>query len=89
MYREKKDRFWSERGIAAAKQAERLNSKLPEVHFSLGGAYIATGQTTEAIAELKKALELSPNSDEAYRRLGIAYEDIGQKDPAIQPCRRR
>jgi len=25
-----------------------------------------TGQTTEAIAELKKALELSPNSDEAY-----------------------
>src|SRR5260221_8269938 len=84
MYREKKDRFWSERGIAAAKQAERLNSKLPEVHFSLGGAYIATGQTTEAIAELKKALELSPNSDEAYRRLGIAYEDIGQKDPAIQ-----
>jgi len=28
MYREKKDRFWSERGIAVAKQAERLNAKL-------------------------------------------------------------
>jgi TolB-like protein len=39
MYREKKDRFWSERGIAAAKQAERLNGKLPEVHLSLGSAY--------------------------------------------------
>jgi serine/threonine protein kinase/tetratricopeptide (TPR) repeat protein len=84
MYREKKDRFWSERGLAAAKQAERLNSKLPEVHYSLGGAYSATGQTTEAIAELKKALELSPTSDEAYRRLGSAYADIGQKDQAIQ-----
>lgn len=84
MFREKKDRFWSERGIAAAKQAERLNPKLPEVHFSLGGAYNATGQTAAAIAELKKALELSPNSDEAYRRLGIAYADVGQKDPAIQ-----
>jgi len=33
---------------------------------------------------LKKALELSPNSDEAYRRLGNAYADIGQKDRAIQ-----
>ena len=84
MYREKKDRFWSERGIAAAKQAATLNSKLPEVHSSLGGAYSATGQTTEAIAEFKKALELSPNSDEGYRRLGIAYADTGQKDPAIQ-----
>jgi tetratricopeptide (TPR) repeat protein/TolB-like protein/predicted Ser/Thr protein kinase len=84
MYREKKDRFWSERGIAAAKQAERLNGKLPEVHFSLGSAYSATGQTTEAILELKKALELAPNSDEAYRRLGNAYADVGQKDQAIQ-----
>ena len=84
MYREKKDRFWSERGIAAAKQAERLNTKLPEVHFSLGSAFSATGQTTEAIAELKKALALAPNSDEAYRRLGNAYADIGQKDLAIQ-----
>jgi len=84
MYREKKDRIWSERGIAAAKQAARLNDKLPEVHFSLGGAYTATGQTQEAIAELKKALELSPNSDEAYRRLGNAYADTGQKEQAYQ-----
>jgi serine/threonine protein kinase/tetratricopeptide (TPR) repeat protein/TolB-like protein len=88
MYREKKDRFWSERGIAAAKQAERLNGKLPEVHFSLGSAYSSTGQTTEAIAELRKALELAPNSDEAYRRLGNAYADVGQKDQAIQALRK-
>ena len=84
MYREKKDRFWSERGVSAARQAESLNPRLPEVHFSLGSAYSAMGQTTEAIAELKKALELSPNSDEAYRRLGNAYADVGQKDQAIQ-----
>jgi len=88
MYREKKDRFWSERGIAVAKQAERLNPKLPEVHLSLGSAYSATGQTTEAITELKKALELSPNSDEAYRRLGLAYADVGQYDPAIQTLKK-
>jgi serine/threonine protein kinase/tetratricopeptide (TPR) repeat protein len=88
MYREKKDRFWSERGLAAAKQAERLNTKLPEVHLSLGTAYSSTGQTTAAITELKKALELSPNSDEAYRRLGNAYADIGQYEPAIQTLKK-
>jgi eukaryotic-like serine/threonine-protein kinase len=88
MYREKKDRFWSERGIAAAREAERLNTKLPEVHLSLGTAYSSTGQTTEAITELKKALELSPNSDEAYRRLGNAYADVGQYEPAIQTLKK-
>jgi tetratricopeptide (TPR) repeat protein len=84
MYREKKDRFWSEKAIASAQQAERLNDKLPEVHFSLGTAYSATGQTTQAIAELKRGLELAPNSDEAYRRLGAAYQAIGQKDDAVK-----
>src|SRR5882762_2747275 len=76
MYREKKDRFWSEKAIASAQQAERLNDKLPEVHFSLGTAYAATGQTSQAIAELKRGLEIAPNSDEAYRRLGTAYQTI-------------
>jgi serine/threonine-protein kinase len=84
MYREKKDRFWSEKAIASAQQAERLNDKLPEVHFSLGTAYSATGQTAQAISELKRGLELAPNSDEAYRRLGTAYQSIGQKDEAIK-----
>jgi len=84
MYREKKDRFWSEKAIASAQQAERLNDKLPEVHFSLGTAYSATGQTAQAISELKRGLELAPNSDEAYRRLGTAYQSIGQKDEAVK-----
>ena len=84
MYREKKDRFWSEKAIASAQQAERLNDKLPEVHFSLGTAYAAIGQTSQAISELKRALEISPNSDEAYRRLGRSYAATGQKDEAIK-----
>ena len=84
MYRDKKDRFWSEKAIASAQQAERLNDKLPEVHFSLGTAYAAIGQTSQAISELKRALEISPNSDEAYRRLGRAYAATGQKDEAIK-----
>src|SRR5215467_9855373 len=86
MYTEKKDRYWSERAVEAAKQAAQLNDKLPEVHAALGSAYSATGQTAQAIEEDKRALELAPNSDEAYRR-GNAYKANGQKEqgPAGTP----
>jgi len=84
MYVQKKDKFWSEKAVEAAKQATQLNDKLPEVHFTLGSAYAATGQTAQAIAEQKRGLELAPNSDEAYRRLGNAYKANGQKEQALQ-----
>jgi len=69
----KEGSFLVGKGNRFCQQAERLNDKLPEVHFSLGTAYAAIGQTSQAISELKRALEISPNSDEAYRRLGRAY----------------
>src|ERR1700739_1324093 len=84
MYGQKKDKYWSERAVDAAKKAAQLNDKLPEVHFALGSAYAVTGQTVQAIAEDKRALDLAPNSDEAYRRLGNAYIANGQKDEAIK-----
>jgi serine/threonine-protein kinase len=84
MYEENKDSFWTEKALNAAKQAQALNDKLPEVHFSLGTIYAATGQTAQAITELKRAQELAPNSDEGYRRLGNAYLAAGQKEQAIR-----
>lgn len=84
MYTQKKDKFWSDKAIEAAKKAETLNSKLPEVHFTLGSVYSATGQIVQAIAEDKRALELAPNSDEAYRRLGNAYIANNQKAEALR-----
>ena len=84
MYSQKKDKFWSDKALEAAKQAAKLNDKLPEVHFALGSAYAASGQTIQAITEQKRAMELTPNSDEAYRRLGRAYEANGQKEEAIR-----
>jgi serine/threonine-protein kinase len=83
MYHESKDSFWSQKALAAAQQAQRLNDNLPEVHYSLGSVYSDTGKTTESIAQLKRALNLAPNSDEGYRRLGNAYLRSGQKDEAI------
>jgi eukaryotic-like serine/threonine-protein kinase len=88
MYEENKDSFWMEKALNAAKQAQALNDKLPEVHYSLGSIYAFTGQTTQAIAELKRAQELAPNSDEAYRRLGNAYLAAGQNEQAIRALER-
>jgi tetratricopeptide (TPR) repeat protein/TolB-like protein len=84
IYLEKKDNFWSQKALAAAQQAERLNDKLPEVHFALGRVYNASGKNAEAIAELKRALELAPNSDDGYRGLGRAYRALGQREQSIQ-----
>src|SRR5690242_4858994 len=84
LYQEKKDNYWSEKAVEAARQAAKLNDKLPEVHAALGSVYSATGRSVQAIEEDKRALELAPNSDEAYRRLGNAYRANGQKAEALQ-----
>ncbi len=83
MYHETKETLWAQKATLAAQQAERLSNTLPEVHLSLGAAYSVTGKNTEAVTELKRALELAPNSDEAYRNLGDAYKESGQSDEAI------
>jgi tetratricopeptide (TPR) repeat protein len=88
MYTLKNDPVWAERARGAAERARELNDKLPEVHFELGSIYSHEGKTAEAIAELKSALELSPNSDEGNRRLGEAYLAAGKKDESIQAYRK-
>jgi serine/threonine-protein kinase len=83
MYANTKDSFWSQKALGSAQRAEQLKDSLPEVHFALGSVYQATGKTAEAIVELKKGLELSPNSEVGYVRLGRVYLENGQKDEAI------
>src|SRR5258708_27168319 len=83
MYGASKDGIWAQKATLAAQQAERLSSNLPEVHISLGSVYSTTGKNTQAITELKRALELAPNSDEAYRSLGDAYVSSGQSNEAV------
>jgi tetratricopeptide (TPR) repeat protein/tRNA A-37 threonylcarbamoyl transferase component Bud32 len=83
MYSTSKESIWAQKATLAAQQAERLSNQLPEVHLSLGSVYSATGKYTQAVTELKRALELAPNSDEAYRNLGDAYKASGQSNDAI------
>ena len=84
MYGIKKDAFWTQKALAAAEQARQLDDNLPEVHFTLGSVYRATGRYSEAVAELKRAQALAPNSDEVYRRLGSAYLATGDTPRAIE-----
>lgn len=83
MYEYKKDKLWAERAVSAAQRAEQLKDNLPEVHFSLGTAYLKTGKSAQAIVELKRGLQLNQNSYEGYSRLGRIYLESGQKEEAI------
>jgi len=84
MYRDKKDPQWADKALSAGQQAQRLDDNLAEVHTALGGIYNETGKSAQAIAELRRALELAPNSDGGYRRLGDAYRGSGRPEEAIQ-----
>jgi eukaryotic-like serine/threonine-protein kinase len=83
LYDHKRDNFWAEKALAAAREASRRNDNLPEVHFSLGSIYSSTGKNAQAIEELKRALHLEPNSDNGYLRLGWAYLAEGQSQAAL------
>ncbi|MGB0034221.1 MAG: tetratricopeptide repeat protein [Candidatus Acidiferrales bacterium] len=82
-YMNKKDSVWAQKALGAAQRAEQLKEDLPEVHFSLGSVYQQTGRSAQAIVELKRGLQLAPNSDSGYVRLGTAYMQNGQKEEAI------
>jgi tetratricopeptide (TPR) repeat protein len=88
MYMNTKDASWAQKGLGAAQQAQSTGENLPEVHFALGSIYTATGKAAEATAELTRALQLAPNSDEGYRRLGDAYRAAGKKEDAIKAYQR-
>ncbi|MGH9432901.1 MAG: tetratricopeptide repeat protein, partial [Terriglobia bacterium] len=83
VYENGKDRFWADKALSAAQQAERLNNNLPDVYSSLGNVFTATGKTSEAIVMLQRAVKLAPNSDDAHRRLGDAYLADGRKSEAL------
>ncbi len=83
LYRMTNDSLYASHALAAAHEAGARNNNLPEVHFSLGSVYTATGRNAEAVNEIKQALQLSPNSDDGYIRLGRAYRATGQSEESI------
>jgi Fe-S cluster biosynthesis and repair protein YggX/uncharacterized protein HemY len=52
-------------------------------HFSLGKAYIEAGRFAEAIAPLRRTLELNPTYSKAYQLLGSAQARTGDRVAAL------
>jgi tetratricopeptide (TPR) repeat protein len=87
IYRTKRDSFWAAKALDAGRRAASGGNDLPEVHFTLGSVYTATGKNADAVEELKRALALEPNSDNGYLRLGRAYLATGQTEAALGALR--
>ncbi len=88
MYYETKDSLWIAKALNAAEQARSLSDDLPEAHAALGNVYTAYGRGQDGIRELRKALELAPNSDENYRWLGHAYVSADRTEEGLQAYQR-
>jgi Fe-S cluster biosynthesis and repair protein YggX/cytochrome c-type biogenesis protein CcmH/NrfG len=56
-------------------------------HFSLGRAYLDAGQHADAVASLRRVVELNPNISKAYQLMADAQLQGNQRDAAIESLR--
>lgn len=56
-------------GLTAFQEAVLLNPKSPEAHLGMGKTELTLGRASDAVAELRETLRLSPNNLEAQRLL--------------------
>jgi tetratricopeptide (TPR) repeat protein len=58
--------------IAEFEEALRIEPNIPEVHNSLGGAFMRVGRLPEATAEFETAVRLKPDYPDGHNSLGSA-----------------
>jgi tetratricopeptide (TPR) repeat protein len=63
-------------------QAEKVSADDSAVYYLRGKAFIALHQYLQAIAALRRAIELQPTDSSAYYQLGLAYKKSGQTELA-------
>lgn len=73
-----------EQKIQQFKQMAEADPENELGHFSLGKACLEADRFDEAIAPLRRAIELRPTMSKAYQLLGEAYEALGRRDEAIE-----
>ncbi|MEE8112753.1 MAG: hypothetical protein V3T23_00220, partial [Nitrososphaerales archaeon] len=61
-----------------------LDPNFPAPRFMLGETYLAQSMTEEAIAEIRKGIALSGDSQEAMPVLGYAFAVSGRRDEALK-----
>jgi eukaryotic-like serine/threonine-protein kinase len=84
LYQETHEPRWLELARAAAFRARDLNPDLPQTRMALARLEIYAGHPAEAVRQLKKVLESTPDSDEAWRILGRAYAGIGSTEESVR-----
>ena len=78
------DSAWTDKARESAEEARRLDPGHPAVRHTLAIIYRGTGRVDEAIAELRGALSIQPNDDDAHALLGEILADQGRIDEAAE-----
>jgi serine/threonine-protein kinase len=87
-YAASKDARWVASAREACGRALRSDAKLAAAHVCLGRIESGTGEREKAAVEFEHAVEIEPTSDDAYRGLADAYEDLGKPAEAEKTYRR-
>jgi tetratricopeptide (TPR) repeat protein len=65
-----------------------LNPESPISFYYLGECANRLGRAEDAVEALERTIELEPESDRAYRTLGILFDRMRQPDRAAEMYRR-
>jgi tetratricopeptide (TPR) repeat protein/tRNA A-37 threonylcarbamoyl transferase component Bud32 len=85
-------RFWAvllkilgrpEEGLAFARRAIELDTRLAAAHNTLGDILMATGRYDEAIGSLRTAIRINPKYEPALERLELSCHRSGRFDEAM------
>jgi serine/threonine-protein kinase len=87
-YRESKETQWVDPARQACEHALALDTRLAVAHVCLGAIASGTGQYEKAVKEFAMAGETEPTTDDAYRGLGEAYQNLGNLAEAEKTYRR-
>jgi serine/threonine protein kinase/tetratricopeptide (TPR) repeat protein len=82
-----RDVTWTDSSRQACGHAVELDRGLSEAHICLGDLDNRTGRHEEAVGEFRLALATEPTSDDAYRGLAYALEQLGKADDAEKTYR--
>ena len=74
----------NEAALQSATHANTLDLTLVPVYLTLARAYIATGQSTQAVSVLQTYTIYAPEDTSAFLKLGIAYNAAGDYEAAVK-----
>lgn len=82
-YLDTREAAFAAKATDAGYTALRLDANAPAVRYALAVTLAGTGKLDEAVLELRKALTMQPNYDDARRQLGQVLVTQGHIDDAI------